>query len=106
MGLIPGLPWWLNGTESACSVGDTRDADSSPGPEAPLEEEMATATYSSILARIIPWTKEPGGLQYMGSTELNMTEHAHTRRFRELRSHRLLGQKKNETKDRSNIVTN
>ena len=64
--MIPGLPWWLNGIESTCSVGDTSDAESSPGPEAPLEEEMATATYSSILARIIPWTKEPGGLQYMG----------------------------------------
>ena len=29
-----------------------------------LEEEMAT--YSSILARRIPWTEEPGGLQSMG----------------------------------------
>ena len=26
----------------------------------PLEKEMAT--YSSILARKIPWTEEPGGL--------------------------------------------
>ena len=24
------------------------------------------ATYSSILAGIIPWTEEPGGLQSMG----------------------------------------
>jgi len=31
--------------------------------EDPLEEEMAT--HSSILARIIPWTEEPGGLQSM-----------------------------------------
>ena len=31
----------------------------------PLEEEMAT--HSSILAWRIPWTKEPGGLQSMGS---------------------------------------
>ena len=30
-----------------------------------LEKEMAT--YSSILARKIPWTEEPGGLQSMGS---------------------------------------
>ena len=29
-----------------------------------LEEEMAT--HSSILARIIPWTEKPGGLQSMG----------------------------------------
>ena len=31
----------------------------------PLEEEMAT--HSSIPAWEIPWTEEPGGLQYMGS---------------------------------------
>ena len=31
----------------------------------PLEKEMAT--YSSILARKIPWTEEPHGLQSMGS---------------------------------------
>ena len=34
------------------------------GQEDPLEEEMAT--HSSILAWEIPWTEEPGGLQYMG----------------------------------------
>ena len=33
------------------------------GQEEPLEEE--TATHSSILARRIPWTEEPGGLQSM-----------------------------------------
>ena len=31
------------------------------GQEDPLEKEMAT--HSSILARKIPWTEEPGGLQ-------------------------------------------
>ena len=31
----------------------------------PLEEEMAT--HSSTLACEIPWTEEPGGLQFMGS---------------------------------------
>ena len=35
------------------------------GGEDPLEEGMAT--HSSILARRIPWTREPGGLQSMGS---------------------------------------
>ena len=35
------------------------------GWEGPLEKEMAT--HSSILAWRIPWTEEPGGLQYMGS---------------------------------------
>ena len=33
--------------------------------EDPLKEEMAT--YSSILAWRIPWTEEPGRLQFMGS---------------------------------------
>ena len=35
------------------------------GKEDPLEEEMAT--HSSVLAWRIKWTKEPGGLQAMGS---------------------------------------
>ena len=39
--------------------------------EDPLEKEMAT--HSSILAWRIPWTEEPGGLQSMGSQELDMT---------------------------------
>ena len=34
------------------------------GWEDPLEEGMAT--HSSILARRIPWTEEPGGPQSMG----------------------------------------
>ena len=33
------------------------------GWEDPLEKEMAA--HSSILARRIPWTEEPGGLQFM-----------------------------------------
>ena len=35
------------------------------GWEDPLEKEMAT--HSSILAWKIPWTEEPGGLQYVGT---------------------------------------
>ena len=35
------------------------------GLEDPLEKEMAT--HSSILAWEIPWTEEPGELQFMGS---------------------------------------
>ena len=45
----------------------------SPGWEDPLEEEMAT--HSSILAWDIPWTEEPGGLQYVGQKEPDTTEH-------------------------------
>ena len=35
------------------------------GLEDPLEKSMAT--HSSILAWRIPWTEEPGGLQFMDS---------------------------------------
>ena len=35
------------------------------GKEDLLDEEMAT--HSSILARIVPWTEEPGGLQSVDS---------------------------------------
>ena len=40
--------------------------------EDPLEKEMTT--HSSILAWEIPWTWEPGGLQPVGSQELDMAE--------------------------------
>ena len=45
-----------------------------------VEEEMAT--HSSILARKIPGTEEPGGLQSMGSqscTRLSTHTHAYPR---------------------------
>ena len=35
------------------------------------------APHSSILAWKIPWTEEPGGLQSMGSVELDTTEWLH-----------------------------
>ena len=38
---------------------------SSVGQEDPLEKGLAT--HSSILAKRITWTEEPGGLEYMGS---------------------------------------
>ena len=44
------------------------------GWEDPLEEEMAT--YSSFLARKIPWTAEPGGLLLYGVPESDTTAHA------------------------------
>ena len=37
-----------------------------------LEKEMAI--HSSILAGIIPWTEELGGIQSMGSQRVDMTE--------------------------------
>ena len=51
----------------------------SPDREDPPEKEMAT--HSSILAWEIPWTEEPGGLQFIGSQRVGhdwATEHAHT----------------------------
>ena len=41
------------------------------GREDPLEKEMAT--HSSILAWEVSWTEEPGGLQSIGSHELDLT---------------------------------
>ena len=46
--------------------------------EDPLEKEMVT--HSSILAREIPWTEEPGGLQSMGCKQLDMTEQLNNER--------------------------
>ena len=46
------------------------------GPEDPLEEEMAT--HSSILTLRIPWTEEPGGIQFMGFQESDKSEHTCT----------------------------
>ena len=44
----------------------------SPGREEPMEK--GKAIHSIILAWRIPWAEELGGLQSMGSQELNMTE--------------------------------
>ena len=63
------LPRWLSGKESACNAGDEGLIPGSQ--EDSLEKEMAT--HSSILAWEIPWTEEPGGLQFKGSQELGMT---------------------------------
>ena len=42
------------------------------GQEDPMEKGMAT--HSSILAWRIPWTEEPGRLQFMGCKESDRTE--------------------------------
>ena len=42
-----------------------------------LSGEKAMASHSSTLAWKIPWTEEPGGLQSMGSLELDTTERLH-----------------------------
>ena len=58
-----GFPGGSDGKESACNAGDLGSIPGlgrSPG-------EGNGATHSSILAWKIPWTEEPGGLQFMGS---------------------------------------
>ena len=47
------------------NIEDIRDVGLIPGLERSLEKGMAT--HSSILAWRIPWTKESGGLQSIGS---------------------------------------
>ena len=49
------------GRDSACNAGD---AGSIPGWGRSLEKGVAT--HSSILAWEVPWTEEPGRLQFMG----------------------------------------
>ena len=55
------LPCSSNGKESACEAGDQ---GSIPGLGSSSGEGLAI--HSSILARRIPWTEEPGGLQSVG----------------------------------------
>ena len=63
------FPGGSDGKESACNAGDW---GSIPGLGRSPEKGMAT--HSSILAWRIPWTKEPGGLESVGSQKA--TEHA------------------------------
>ena len=61
------------------SAGDPGDVGSLGG-EDPLEEGMAT--HSSIAARRIPWTEEPGGLPFMDHSQTRLKRlsmHAYSR---------------------------
>ena len=53
------------------NAGEARAPLPSLDREDPLEEGMAP--HSSVLARRIPWAEESGGLQSMGSQELDRT---------------------------------
>ena len=57
------------GKASACNAGETWVQFLSG--KVPLEKEMTT--HSSSLAWRIPWTEEPGRLQFMGSQESDTT---------------------------------
>ena len=73
-----GLPSWLNGNESTCSVGTLQEARvQSLGWENPPEEGMAT--HSSILAWRIPWTEDLAGSSPWGHRESDTTEWLSTR---------------------------
>ena len=56
------FPGGSDSKEFICNAGDV---GSIPGSEVSLEKRMAT--HSSTLAWRIPWTEEPGVLQFMGS---------------------------------------
>ena len=58
MGFLTHLP--LDGSLVKNLPAIAGDGDLIPG----LEKEMAA--HSSILAWTVPWTEEPGGLQFMG----------------------------------------
>ena len=58
------------GSDCKESAWSAANALQSLGWEDPLKKE--TATHFSILAREIPWTEEPGGLQSMGSQKSQM----------------------------------
>ena len=45
------------------------------GQEDPLEKGMAT--HSSVLSWEIPWTEEPGGLQFVGSQSQTRLTNTH-----------------------------
>ena len=58
--------WWLGSNESACNaddVGSILGSGRSPG--------EGNGKPLSVFAWEIPWTEEPGGLQSVGSQELN-----------------------------------
>ena len=65
------------------NAGDTKEAQvQSLGWDDPLEEKMAT--HSSILVWKIPWTEEPGGLQFMESQRVGHNLETNTFTFKRL----------------------
>ena len=69
-------PGWLSGKESTCQCRRHKRQGFNPWVgEDPLEKEMAI--QSSICARKIPQTEEPGGLQSMWLQRVGHTEHTH-----------------------------
>ena len=81
------LPRWLSGKESICPVQETGERQvQSLGGKDPWEEEMTTLSSSLVYLNEtrtpwrIPWTEEPGGLQFMRLQSVKYdcaTEHTH-----------------------------
>ena len=70
-----GLPWWLDGKESACNAGDLGLI---PGLGRSPEEGHGNPLQYSCLENP-SWREEPARLQSMGHKELDMTERLSTR---------------------------
>ena len=66
--------------ESACNAGDHLSTQKTRVQSLDQEDllEKETATHSSMLAQTVPWTEEPGRLQFMGHQESDMTEQLST----------------------------
>ena len=62
--LLKKAPGFPDGSVVKNPPANAGDVGSIPGLGRSLEKEMAT--HSSFLAREIPWTEEPSGLQSMG----------------------------------------
>ena len=67
-----GFPGGSVGKEYTCNAGDIRGMGSILGSGRPLEKEMII--HFSTLAWRIPWTEQPGGLQYTDHKESDTTE--------------------------------
>ena len=65
-------------------AGDARDAGSAPG--SGRSPGAGNGNPLSILAWKIPWTEEPGWLQYMGFQRVG--RHKHTHRHTDTQTHR------------------
>ena len=63
------LATWINSKEFTCGAGGTGDGFEHWVRKIPWRK---IATHSSILARKIPWTEEPGGLQSIGSQRIEL----------------------------------
>ena len=74
-----GFPGGLDGKQHLPAMLETWVR--SLGQEDPLEKEMAD--HSSILAWRIPWTKEPGGLQFLSLQRVRHDRATNTNQYQE-----------------------